>query len=135
MSKQQIHSFPFHSFPKENMLGTSGINEFIPTSSPIPKFSGTHGNEWEWVGTCESLKPRKGLFFHSFNGDDGSINHQGHLLALNSKGYGRAQLFEWFWGEPSRVIDVTPDYLRNCVFYADCAAMNAAYERWEACHE
>jgi hypothetical protein len=37
-------------------MGTSGINEFIPTSSPIPKISGTHGNAWEREGTGERIQ-------------------------------------------------------------------------------
>lgn len=77
---------------------------------------------------------KQGMFFHSFDAE-GEIEHQGHLLVLSSKGFGRAQLFEWFWGDPSTVIEVTPDYLRNCIFYASCTAMNAAYERMEAGHE
>lgn len=73
-----------------------------------------------------------GLFFHWC--DHGEIEHQGHLLALTKNGYGRAQLFEWFWGEPSQVIEVTPEYLSACVFYTTCDAMNQAYARWEATH-
>lgn len=71
-------------------------------------------------------KPKTGLFFHSI-GPDGQIQNQGHLLALTSDGYGRAQLFEWFFGEPSTIIRVTPDYLAACIFYTSAAAMNAAY--------
>jgi hypothetical protein len=81
--------------------------------------------EIPFPGASEILKPTKGVCFHWY--ENGAIQHQGYLLALNSKGYGKAQLFEWFLGQPSDVIEVTPDYLRDCVFYTSDKAMNAAY--------
>lgn len=109
-------------------MGTGGMDSISMSTPALSLIPGMHGNGWERVGMGE---PKQGLFFHSMN-DDGTVNHQGHLLVLTAAGFGRAQLFEWFWGEPSTVIQVTPDYLRRCVFYASAAAMNAAYERWEA---
>ena len=53
MSEHQFHSFPFHSFLKEYMLGTGGMNKLFmstPTLSLVPQ---THGNGWEPVGTGE----------------------------------------------------------------------------------
>ena len=85
------------------------------------------------VSGCPDAELSAGMWFHSF-GADSEIEHQGHLLVLNKKGFGRAQLFEWFWGEPSKVITVTPAYLRACVFYTTCDAMNKAYAQWEAAH-
>lgn len=78
--------------------------------------------------------PKTGLFFH-WRDESGDIQNQGCLLKLNAAGYGRAQLFEWFFGEPSTVIEVTPDYLRACVFYTSCKAMNAAYAASEVPHD
>ena len=117
---------------KRKKVGTGGKNQDFSTSAPIPCIPGTGGNEWERVGTGElKQKPKQGMFFHQFDAE-GKVNHQGHLLELNSKGHGRAQLFEWFWGDPSDVIEVNPDYLKACVFYPSCSAMNAAYAAIEA---
>ena len=58
----QFHSFPFHSFPKENGVGTGG-NLII--STPFPVFHlfqermGTSGNEWERVNILRSKTPCK----------------------------------------------------------------------------
>ena len=128
MPNSKFHTFPFHPFPKENSMGTGGMNEIFISTPPLSHGPGMHGNGWERVGTGE---PKQGMFFHSIDAQ-GKVKHQGHLLALTAAGFGRAQLFEWFWGEPSTVIEVTPDYLSACVFYTNAAAMNAAYERWEA---
>lgn len=131
MSKQQFRSFPFRSFPKKNMLGTGGINEILMSDLPYSGHSQNAGNGRERPGTGEL---KQGMFFHSIDAQ-GKVKHQGHLLVLSAAGFGRAQLFEWFWGAPSTVIEVTPDYLSACVFYTSAAAMNAAYERWETAHE
>lgn len=121
--------------PKEKTSGTNGINRILMSVHPISVHSENTRNRREQTGMIDlSTKPKQGMFFHSFDAD-GEVEHQGHLLALSAKGYGRAQLFEWFWGEPSKVIEVTPDYLRNCVFYASATAMNAAYAQWEASHD
>jgi hypothetical protein len=51
MRKSHFHSFPFHSFPRINSMGTGGMNEIFmsnPTFSLVP---GTYGNVWERVGT------------------------------------------------------------------------------------
>ena len=53
MCNHKFHSFPFHSFPKEYMLGTGGNSEYFHPGSPILSFTGTHGNGWEQVGTGE----------------------------------------------------------------------------------
>lgn len=127
MSAIKFHSFPFHSFPKEKTLGMGGIKEILMSTPTLSLVPGTSGNGWERVGMGE-LKP--GLFFHSLDAA-GRVEHQGFLLVLTAAGFGRAQLFEWFWGDPSIEIDVNPDYLRNCIFYASCTAMNAAYAAME----
>ena len=66
------------------------------------------------------------LFFHSFNAE-GHVEYQGYLLSLNSDGTGKAQLFEWFMGEPSSKTVFTRAFLEQCVFYTTNEAMNAAY--------
>ncbi len=130
MTNSEFHSFPFHSFPKENSMGTGGMDSISMSTPALSLIPGMHGNGWERVGTGEI---KAGLFFHWFN--DGQIENQGHLLALNAGGHGTAQLFEWFWGEPSKVIEVTPAYLSACTFYTTCDAMNQAYAKWEAAHD
>ena len=134
MNKPNSVRAQFRSFPRENQLGTDGINSILISDRPVSVHSRNTGNARERTGTDELTKAKQGMFFHSLN-DDGTVNHQGCLLALTAAGFGRAQLFEWFWGEPSTVIKVDPDYLCTCVFYASAAAMNIAYERWEADHE
>ncbi len=134
MPKTKIQTVPNPNSPKEINTGLIGLDSISKSKSSKSKQSGNTGTDWERLGLIESFKPRKGMFFHSLDAD-GEVENQGHLLALTAKGYGRAQLFEWFFGEPSRVIDVDPDYLRCCIFYTSCAAMNAAYERLEAKHE
>ncbi len=126
----------FRSFPKENSLGTGGIQLKIESALPVSGHSQIIGNGREWAGTSEHLtKPSKGLFFHWCDAE-GAIENQGYLLSISASGSGTAQLFEWFMGEPSRVIEVTPDYLRACIFYASDKAMNAAYEAYlEAGHD
>jgi len=110
------------------MLGTSGIKEILMSASPCSGHSQNAGNDRERPGTTElTTKPRQGMFFHWCN-TAGDIEKQGHLLSLGANGHGTAQLFEWFFGEPSTVIEVAPDYLRTCIFYASATAMNAAYE-------
>jgi len=128
---EQIPSVPVSSVPlrKTTRVRTeSGLIAGIPV--PFAHVPGTSGYKRVRTGT-DGIKA--GLFFHWFN--NGRIENQGHLLALNESGRGRAQLFEWFWGEPSKVIEVTPDYLSACVFYTTCDAMNKAYARWEASHD
>lgn len=66
------------------------------------------------------------LFFHSWL--DGEIEYQGYLFLLRKNGTGRAQLFEWFFGDESRETDVTPSFLSRCTFYDSNAAFKAAYE-------
>ena len=46
----------FHSFPKENSMGTGGMNEIFISTPPLSLIPGTHGNGWERVGTGESFK-------------------------------------------------------------------------------
>lgn len=127
MSKTKFHPCPISFMPKENTLGMDGMNEIFISSPHRAIHAGDVGHDWEWMGMDE---PKQGMFFHSFDAD-GRVEHQGCLLVLTAAGFGRAQLFEWFWGEPSTEIEATPDYLRTCIFYASAAAMNAAYERRE----
>ena len=47
MHNPKFHSFPFHSFPKEYMLGTTGNFEYFRIGSPILTFTGTTGNDRE----------------------------------------------------------------------------------------
>ena len=56
MRKSQFHSFPFHSFPKRNSMGTGGISEVLMSTPALSLVPGTYGNGWEPVGTGESLK-------------------------------------------------------------------------------
>ena len=56
MHNPKFHSFPFHSFPKEYMLGTGGNSEYFHPGSPILSLTGTGGNEWERVGTGEVVE-------------------------------------------------------------------------------
>lgn len=71
MLNSKFHSFPFHSFPKENSAGTGGNFEYFHPSSLIPKTSGTGGNEWERVGTGElSSQPKAGMFSHWLDSAD-----------------------------------------------------------------
>ena len=127
MSAINFRPFPFRPFPKEKQVGTDGIKEILMSVLPVSVHSRNAGNGRERTGTDE-LKP--GMFFHSLDAA-GRVEHQGFLLVLTAAGFGRAQLFEWFWGDPSIEIDVNPDYLRNCIFYASCTAMNAAYAAME----
>lgn len=53
MQKSKFHTFPFHTFPKEYMLGTGGMNEIFMSNPPFSQVPGTHGNAWERVGTGE----------------------------------------------------------------------------------
>lgn len=116
-------------------MGTGGMNEIFMSTPPVSLVPGMHGNGWERVGTGElSAKPKQGMFFHWCD-ESGAIENQGHLLTLGADGHGTARMFEWFTGSPSDVIEVTPDYLRNCIFYTSAAAMNAAFERWEVNHD
>jgi len=136
MPKSQIHSCPFSFMPKENTSGMDGMNEIFMSYPHLAIHAGDSGHDWAWMGMDEKLtKPSKGLFFHWCD-DDGAIENQGCLLSIGENGSGTAQLFEWFFGEPSRVIEVSPEYLRACVFYTSAKAMNAAYERYlEAGHD
>lgn len=135
MSEQKFRSFPFRSFPKENTVGTNGINEVLIPVLPVSVHSQNTGNGRERTGTNEnSTKPKPGMFFHWCD-ESGDVENQGQLLTLGADGHGTARMFEWFTGSPSDVIRVTPDYLRNCIFYTSAAAMNAAYDQWEADHD
>ena len=51
MNNDQFHSFPFHTFLKENKLGTGGMNQIFISTPTISLVLGTHGNGWEPVGT------------------------------------------------------------------------------------
>ena len=55
-------------------------------------------------------KVSEGLYFHHWV--KGRIQHQGQLLNSNT-----AQLFDWFLGHDSDVIEVNGQYLNNCTFY------------------
>jgi hypothetical protein len=55
MRKSQFHSFPFHSFPKKNCLGTGGMNEIFMSNPPVSLVPGTYGNGWEPVGAGENF--------------------------------------------------------------------------------
>lgn len=122
-------------FSKENNLRTDGINEILIPVLPVFVCSKNTENRREQTGTDGiSANPKQGMFFHSFDAD-GEVAHQGCLLELTPAGYGRVQFFEWFWGQPSKVIEVAPDYLSACIFYTSAAAMNAAYEQWETDHD
>jgi len=55
MRNQKFRPFPFRPFPKENMLGTDGINEVLISSPLIPCVPRTDGNGREWTelfGDC-----------------------------------------------------------------------------------
>jgi hypothetical protein len=56
MHNHEFHSFPFHPFPKENSLGTGGMNEIFMSTPTLSLIPGMGGNEWERVGTGESFK-------------------------------------------------------------------------------
>ena len=130
MSKTSFNHSQNPIIPKENNLGMDGMDEISISNPHLFNHSQNAGNDWERLGMDGSLKPRKGLFFHSLDAA-GRVEHQGFLLVLTAAGFGRAQLFEWFWGDPSIEIDVNPDYLRNCIFYVSCTTMNAAYAAME----
>ena len=49
MLPPKFHSFPFHPFPKENKLGTGGMNEIFISNPPFSLVPGTGGNGWERV--------------------------------------------------------------------------------------
>ena len=51
MSDNQFHSFPFHSFLKENKLRTGGMNQIFISTPTLSLVLGMHGNRWEQVGT------------------------------------------------------------------------------------
>jgi hypothetical protein len=51
MSDNQFHSFPFHSFLKENKLGTGGMNQRFISTPTLSLVLGMHRNRWEPVGT------------------------------------------------------------------------------------
>ena len=119
---------------KEKTSGTDGISGVLMSVLPASVHSQNTWNGRERTGTDGTSKPKTGLFFHSI-GADGEIENQGHLLELTSNGFGKAQLFEWFFGEPSTIICVTPDYLATCIFYTGASAMNAAYAASEVPHD
>lgn len=58
MTNSKFHTFPFHTFPKEISMGTGGMNEIFMSTPPFSQVPGTHGNEWEPVGTGELLGSR-----------------------------------------------------------------------------
>ncbi len=72
-------------------------------------------------------QPMQGQFFH-WVGPDGDIENQGKILRISKTG-ATIQLFEWFFGLPSTIIKVKPDYLESCNFYSTVEAMDDAYER------
>lgn len=53
MHNHKFRSFPFRSFPKEYMLGTTGNFEYFRIGSPILTFKGMGGNDRERPGTGE----------------------------------------------------------------------------------
>ena len=56
MRERQFHSFPHHSFPKGNSIGTGGISEMLMSTPTISLVPGTDGNGWEPVRTDESFR-------------------------------------------------------------------------------
>jgi len=53
MLNSKFHTFPFHTFPKENKLGTGGMDSISMSNPPCSHVPGMHGNGWEWVGMGE----------------------------------------------------------------------------------
>jgi hypothetical protein len=51
MPKSEFRSFPFRSFPKENHLGTDGINEILISAAPFSVHSQNAWNRRERTGT------------------------------------------------------------------------------------
>ena len=64
-------------------------------------------------------KVSEGLYFHHWV--NGRTQHQGQVLTSNT-----AQLFEWFLGHDSDVIEVNDKYLNNCTFYPTAEDMRNA---------
>ncbi len=72
-----------------------------------------------------------GLFLHTWK--EGRISLQGHCIRQVGDVV-LVQLFEWFLGEPSKVVAMRPEDLVDpdkCTLYHSCGAMNHAYENYE----
>lgn len=82
-------------------MGMDGMDEISMSNPSLSNHSRNDGNDWERLGMDASFKPRKGMFFHSFDAE-GKVENQGYLLVLTAAGFGRAQLFEWLtpWPRP-----------------------------------
>jgi hypothetical protein len=65
-------------------------------------------------------KVSEGLYFHHWV--KGRIEHQGQMLTSYT-----AQLFEWFLGHDSDVIEVNDQYWDDCTFYPTAEDMRIAY--------
>ena len=82
MSDNQFHSFPFHTFLKENKLGTGGMNQRFISTPTLSLVLGTHGNGWEPVGTGELLG-RNESSFHIILSPE-KVRTKNHWIAPNA---------------------------------------------------
>ena len=62
MLNPKFRSFPFRSFPKENTVGTDGINEFLISVLPYSVHSRNAGNGRERTGTNDISKSTASTF-------------------------------------------------------------------------
>jgi hypothetical protein len=69
MLSSKFRSFPFRSFPKENMLGTDGINEILISVLPVSVHSKNTWNRREQTGT-NGFSGSHAMSEKSFSGAD-----------------------------------------------------------------